>query len=227
MNAVLIEDHPMLRGMLHTIITDRCDCKIIGETSSVTGGFALVRELCPEVIVLDLCLADGDGFHVAEYARCHLKAKTRIVIFTGRIDAVTVYKAEQLGVDGFLDKVGFNVDGFTKAFARIIDGERIYCETFVQLRQARHRDTIGFDKILSPQEQLVLSMIGAAYDDNEIATQLSISVRTAETHRFHIMNKVNVHKHHALIRFARRNGFHWSVPATPELAAALLKRQHG
>ena len=97
--------------------------------------------------------------------------------------------------------------------APVLDGDQSACSPRECLNQFTRSTcpTNGdhlIDKILSIQEQTVLSLIGALRSDTEIASTLTITVRTAETHRFTIMKKLNLRSRNELLRYTRDNGFY-------------------
>jgi DNA-binding NarL/FixJ family response regulator len=212
MTTILIEDHALVRDLFRAIIASNCLYEIVGEAASLHEALSLVGEIRAELIVLDLGLPDGDGLQIAEYIRSNWPIQPQIVVMTARIDARTIYRVEQAGIDGFIDKCSLRVEALREGLLQMEKGRNFFSNAFQEIRRLRRSDPLAFDKILSNQEQRVLSMVGALYSDSEIAIALNIAVRTAETHRFTIMKKLDLHGRNELLRYARDNGFSWGMP---------------
>jgi DNA-binding NarL/FixJ family response regulator len=119
----------------------------------------------------------------------------------------SVFRIERACVQGFVDKRVQTADKLHLAIEAIRSNRTYFSESFLKSQANRHIDPLAFDKLLTDQQIIVLSMVADLIGDEAIAKNLDISERTVEAHRTAIMRKLNVHSRTELIRFARTQGF--------------------
>jgi DNA-binding NarL/FixJ family response regulator len=105
-----------------------------------------------------------------------------------------------------VDKGTQSLNVLRRAFAALVKGEKFFSGAYLEAQQARMSDQ-HFSKILSEQERAVLTLIGLSFSDEEIAQQLNIAPSTAQTHRTHILRKLNVPNSLKLVQYALQHGF--------------------
>jgi two-component system response regulator NreC len=171
----------------------------------------LVRDLKPDLVLLDLHLPNLDGFGVAEAIHEH-SPETRILVLSSHCDEYTVFRAERAGVQGFVDKNTNSVAALKDAIASVIQGKVSFSEQFNKVKSARLRDPESFDKILTKRERAVLSLVGEPLADDEIGRRLGIATETVEKHRFNLLKKLGLATTIELVRYARDHGFTLSAP---------------
>jgi DNA-binding NarL/FixJ family response regulator len=144
----------------------------------------------------------------------------KILILSSHCDEYTVFRAEKVRVQGFVDKNTNSVATLKSAITAVADGKAWYSEAFLRAKAARHRDPRSFDKLLTERERSVLALVGQPLTDAEISAQLAISEQTVEKHRFNILHKLDLESTTELVRYAREHGF--TLTARPSGDGALL-----
>jgi DNA-binding NarL/FixJ family response regulator len=205
MNILIAEDHPVFREVLESSCSD-----VLGDvtvTSAPDGDTAL--SLCQTrtfaLLLLDLQLPRVDSFTVADAALARMP-HVAIIALSSECTDYTVYRAEKRRVKGFVDTGSATVPVVREAISRVAANGVYFSPGFLELKNARKRDSMSFDKILSDRELEVLSLIATPFNDREIAVTLGISPQTAEKHRFNLLRKLSLPTTTELTRFARARG---------------------
>lgn len=209
--VVIVEDHVMFREVLRKVCAVDLKLKVAGEAGDGRTAVQMVRDLKPDLVLLDLHLPNLDGFGVAEAIHEH-SPETRILVLSSHCDEYTVFRAERAGVQGFVDKNTNSVATLKDAIAAVIQGKVSFSDQFNKVKQARLRDPESFDKILTKRERSVLSLVGEPLTDDEIGRRLGIATETVEKHRFNLLKKLSLGSTIELVRYARDHGFTLSAP---------------
>jgi len=205
MRIVLVEDHLMFREILRIFCAKELKADVVGEAGSGQEAMRIIRKVQPDCVLLDLHLPEGDGFEVAEFTLSRWPS-TKVLMLSSHCDDYTLLRVEQSGAHGFVDKGSQTLNDLRRAFAALARDEKFYSPAYDEAKRARASD-LHFSQILSKQECVVLSLIGQSFSDQEIARQLGITPTTAQTHRSHIMRKLDVSGTAKLIQFALEHGF--------------------
>lgn len=168
-------------------------------------GIRAIRKTEPDYLLLDLHLPEGDGFEVAQFTKDRCPS-TRILMLSAHCDDYTLFRVEQSGAHAFVDKGTQSLSVLRRAFAALARGEHFYSQAYQEAQRARASDQ-HFSKLLSERECEILSLIGQSLSDEEIAQRIGISPATAQTHRSHIMRKLEMPNSAKLIHFALEHGF--------------------
>ncbi len=206
MRIVVVEDHSMMREAVRHVCAPNSGFEVVGEAVAAEAALPLIAKLRPELVILDVGLPDRDGFTVAEYIRRTLPA-VRILMLTGQLDDWTIYRAEKLRVHGFLDKTTNTTATLRVALQALAMGKTYFSPAYEGARVARRTNSHSFEKVLSNTEQTVLSLVGEGLSDEEVAGRLGISATTAQTHRSHILQKLQIKGTPKLVAYAVANGF--------------------
>jgi DNA-binding NarL/FixJ family response regulator len=220
MRIVIVEDHLMFRDLIRKSCSRRFGIEVVGETDSGASAIEMILRLQPDAAVLDLSLADMDGFQVVEQVLKALPA-LRILIMSSHCDDYTLFRVERSRVHGFVDKNSNTVETLRKALTALEQG-RVYFSAEFQLRQRlRRADQMSFNKVLTERERIVLALIAQGLNDDEIGERLELTPRTAQTHRSRLLRKLRVNGTPKLIAYATRIGFNQiasklgAIPAFP------------
>jgi two-component system, NarL family, response regulator NreC len=204
---VLADDHFIVRIGLKTLLSGEPGCTVVGEAIDGLAAVGMVRELRPEVLVLDLMMPGMNGIQVIEEIK-RIAPQTRIIVLSMHADQSYVSEALRKGADGYVvkDSLAHEIVG---AIHTVMSGSTYLSDQLkvCELDNSRNTGaarTNGRDKILTNREREILSMVARGLANKEIATLLSISIRTVEAHRSRIMRKLNIHSHAGLIHFAMR-----------------------
>ncbi len=204
---VLADDHAIVRIGLRTLLSAEPGFKVVGE--AIDGGVAIemVRKLRPDMLVLDLMMPVMNGILVIGEIKREVP-KTRIIVLSMHADQSYVSESFQKGADGYVvkDSLAHEIVGAIHAVMSgnvYLSGQLRVCEQDNALAY-RAADTKASDAALTVREKEILTMVARGLANKEIATSLSISIRTVEAHRSRIMRKLNIHSHAGLIHFAMR-----------------------
>lgn len=206
---ILADDHLIVRQGLRALLEAEPDFHLIGETGDGLETVRLVEQLRPDVLVLDLMMPSLNGLEVTRQVS-ERSPHTRVVILSMHADEAYVLEALRNGAVGYVLKDA-SASGLVRAVREVDAGRRYLSpplseraiETYV--RKAKDAPIDRYDT-LTTREREVLQLVAEGHTNAEIADRLSISVRTAETHRANMMDKLDLHSHTALIRYALRRG---------------------
>jgi len=222
---VIVEDQLMFREVVKKACERDLGHTVVGECGTGAEAPELVKRLRPDVLLLDLSLPDMDGFEVAEVV-LEQTPEMRILVLSSRCDDFTMYRIEQSGVHGFVDKNSNTTLVLEDALKAVEAGRSYYSAIFQKMKQARRLNPVAFTKTLTEWEHRILALIGLGLSDEEIGERLTISRHTAQRHRSNILRKLNLPGTPKLIRFAIDNGFtqlSWKAGRFPTIPAPPAK----
>jgi two-component system response regulator NreC len=209
---LVADDHPVVRAGLRTLLAAEPDMEVVGE--AVDGKTAVKRslELTPDVVVMDLTMEGLDGLAAIREIVSRLP-ETKIVVLTMHDNEEYLRQALQAGATGYVLKEA--VDTEIAVAIRVVQrGEvflypsftRVLLGDLVQAGDADERSEQNDYESLSDREKEVLRLVALGDTNREIAERLFLSVRTVETYRARIMEKLNLKSRGELVRYALRKG---------------------
>ena len=212
MNAiriVLADDHHVVREGLRVLLETEPDFSIVGEAADGLATVDLVERLKPDVLVADLMMPALSGLEVARQVRLR-SSTTRVVILSMYANEPYVLEALRNGAAGYVLKDSTGAD-LVQAVRQVLTGDRYLSpplsaraiEAYVQKAEAVSLDIY---ETLTTREREILHLAAQGCSNAEVATRLSISPRTAETHRANMMRKLGLRTQADLIRYALRRG---------------------
>ncbi len=209
-NIVLVDDHHVVRQGLKALLEAERDFQIVGEAGDGLEAVRLVERLKPDVMVVDLLIPGLNGLEVTR--RVHqLSPTTRIIILSMHSNEAYVVEALKNGGSGYVLKDS-SFEDLVRAVREVVAGRRYLSpplseraiETYVS--QKSKSGSLDPYETLTAREREVLQMAAEGDSNNEIATKLSISPRTVETHRANMMRKIGLRSQTDLIRYALKKG---------------------
>lgn len=206
MRIVIVEDHLMFREVLRKVCVEELQHEVVAEAEDGARAVSVVTAAKPDLVLLDLHLPNLDGFGVVEAIR-KANERVRVLVLSSHCDEYTVFHAERVRVQGFVDKNTNSVATLKTAISEIAEGRVWFSPAFLRVKAERHRDPESFDKLLTLRERSVLALIGVPLSDPEIARRLDISAETVEKHRFNILRKLGLTTRAELARYACEHGF--------------------
>jgi two-component system response regulator NreC len=208
LRVLLVDDHTVVRQGLRRILETDDEIEIVGETGDGRTAVEMVQRLQPHVVVMDIALPEMNGI---EATRQIIKRNegTKVLILTMHSDDVCVRQSLKAGARGYLLKDSEDLD-LLRAVKAIGRGGSFFSPSVSKvLLEGYLGDTPGEeleDNLgrLTDREREVLQLIAEGKTNKEIATLLSVSVNTVETHRKHVMEKLDLHNTAEIVRFAVR-----------------------
>jgi two-component system response regulator NreC len=198
---VIADDHTVVRRALRLLLEEEQGFKVVAEAEDAESAVRYVRGHKPTVLILDLNMPGQPSLEAIPEIR-EASPGTRIVVLTMQKEPGFARQALQLGVLGYVLKEAAD-DELVQAVRSAADGET-YLQPALGARLAAEPDTSKRD--LSERETDVLRLIALGHTNAEIAEKLFISVRTVETHRAHIQQKLGVSSRAELVHSALARG---------------------
>jgi two-component system, NarL family, response regulator NreC len=204
--VVLVDDHAVVRSGLRLLLEAQADIEVVGEAGTAKDAIFRARALKPDVILLDVVLPGESGIEVLPKL-LQESPETKVLFLSMQDDPSYVREAFAAGASGYVLKEAADEE-VVSAVREIADGGR-YVHPALGARmvaaEAEERAAAEADP-LSEREREVLRLLALGHTNQEIAERLYISVRTAESHRAHIMQKLRLGTRAELVRYALAHG---------------------
>ena len=200
----LVDDHELFRAGVRNELGDAAD--IVGEAGSVADAVPLIRDLDPEVVLLDVHLPDGGGEAVIA-AVAPERPGVRFLALSVSDAAEDVIGVIRAGARGYVTKTISRAE-LTDAIERVAEGDAVFSPRLagLVLDAFRAGDPVGADaelETLTAREREVLQLIARGYRYKEIAARLHLSVKTVEAHVSSVLRKLQLSTRHELTRWAQ------------------------
>lgn len=208
-SLVIADDHPLFRQGVRRAVEEDASIRVVGEADEGATALRLIRDLSPDVAVLDIDMPLMKGLQVAKTMQAEHLA-TAVIILTIYTGGDLLDEALDAGVKGYVTKETA-VLHVLEAIRTVAQGEHYLSPLMsghLVSRRERMRALVAARpglSILTPSERRILRLIGENRTSKEIADDLCISYRTVETHRTNIAVKLNIRGSHALLKFAIEN----------------------
>ncbi len=204
---LIVDDHPVVRKGLQSCLAGKVNLKVVGEAANGTEAVRMVKELGPDIVLMDISMPEMDGLAVTEALR-KVASQAKVLILSMQSNRDAVLRIIKAGARGYVLKDA-QADELVRAIETVHAGEAYFSGPIAQIALNQYvsdaDDTKPVAK-LSERERQVLALIAEGKSNKEIATHLGIGVRTIETHRERIMRKLSVHSVAGLTKFAIANG---------------------
>ena len=204
--VVLVDDHAVVRSGLRLLLEAQEDVEVVGEAGNAKDAIFRARALKPDVILLDVVMPGESGIEVLPELLKE-SPETKILVLSMQDDPRYVREAFAAGAHGYVLKEA--ADEEVVSAVREIAGGAHYVHPALGARMvaadAQERAAAEADP-LSEREREVLRLLALGHTNQEIAQELYISVRTAESHRAHIMQKLRLTTRAELVRYALSHG---------------------
>ncbi|HTO25206.1 MAG TPA: response regulator transcription factor [Gaiellaceae bacterium] len=204
--VLIVDDHQLVRSGLRLLLESEDDMTVEDEAGNAEDAVRLARLHKPDVVLLDVVMPGGSGLDAAPDIK-EAAPKTRILVLSMQDDPSYVRQAFSAGASGYLLKEA--ADNELVAAVREVAGGGSYVHPTLGARlaaaEAEAQARAAADP-LSDREREVLRLLALGHTNQEIAKMLFISVRTAETHRAHIMQKLRLSTRAELVRYALDHG---------------------
>lgn len=205
--VLLADDHAIFRAGLKALLDAEVGIEVVGEASSGDEAVDMVRDLKPDIVVMDLSMPGSGGLEATRRITA-LELPTRVLVLTMHSEEEYLVPVLEAGAHGYLTK--------TTADRRLIEALRVIArgEVYLPPRAAtlllKEYKAIGDDndllRQLSSREREVLGLTAEGFSSKEIGEKLFISPKTVDTYRSRIMEKLGLTHRSELVRFALKTG---------------------
>jgi DNA-binding NarL/FixJ family response regulator len=202
---VLVDDHDVVRRGLVSLITADPTLDVCGEADSVSSAVEVIQRLHPDLVLVDMSLKDGDGLDLLKRISTEFPNVLALVL-SMYDESVYAERALRAGARGYVRKI--DVAGKILLAIRKVLGGEIYLNEEIastllnRLSPGKRTESQAPVERLSDRELQVLRAIGQGLSNREIAEHLFISVKTVESHREHIKEKLRLESSGELLRYA-------------------------
>ena len=192
---VIVDDHPIVREGFSKLINSESDLEVAGTAEDATEALALMEKERPDVAMIDLSLKESSGIELIKdlQASC---PEVRILVVSLHDEEMYAERALRAGAKGFIMKAEA-VDDIITAVKKVSCGEiylssRMQSKLLEQITSGKPRESISPVDILSDREMEVFQLIGTGVKTKTIASQLNLSVKTIETYKSHLKQKLQL-----------------------------------
>ena len=203
---LLVDDHAVLRAGLRFLLNAQPDMEVVGEAADGVEGARLAEELRPDVVLMDLTMPGGGGIEATRKVR-EACPETKVLVLTMHDDAGYVREALAAGASGFVLKQA--ADNDLLSAIRTVHASRTMVFAGPSpswLAGDREGAKPSGLALLTEREKEVVRLLALGHTNQEVAELLYISVKTVESHRTRIMEKLGLSRRAELVRFALENG---------------------
>lgn len=206
MNAIrvmLIDDHEMVRLGLKSYLNLQPDVEVVAEAGDGEEGLIKALEVKPDVVVMDLVMPKMNGVE-ATLALLKEWPQAQIVILTSYLDNEKIYPVLEAGARGYMLKTS-SADEILSAIRKVARGEYAI-ETEVEKKLEHHKRYPDLHEDLTAREREILTLLAKGYDNQRIADESFISLKTVKTHVSNILSKLEVSDRTQAVVYAFQHG---------------------
>ena len=206
-SILIADDHGVLRAGLRALLSADSSLQVVGEAGDGDEAIRLANQLQPDVVLLDVTMPGPGGLEVTRRLKETLPA-TRVLILTLHEDTSLLREALRAGAAGYIIKRAVDIE-LISAIHAVSRGE-MYIHPALTHSLLKGLAQTAADKneasALTAREVEILQFIIKGYTNRQIANALSISVRTVDTHRANLMDKLEIHDRAGLVKYALEHG---------------------
>ncbi len=204
--ALIADDHALVRAGIRALVEKIDDVSVIAETGEGGEALRLIKELKPDVVLLDVTMPGLSGLEVLAESRKHLP-NVRVIILTVHDEAEYAMQALRAGAAGFLPKSAaaneLQVAIETVSRGEVYVSDEVSRRTLLEYSRGRIEHRLAR---LTPRQREILTLIAEGLNTKDIGRRLNISAKTVESHRAQLMERLNIHDVASLVRFAIKVG---------------------
>jgi len=208
---LLADDHTILRSGLVRLLGEESDIEVVGEAGNGREAVQKVQELHPDIVLMDIGMPVMNGMEATKQIKKR-DQDVKILVLTMHDNEEYLFQVLQAGASGYVLKKAADED-LVNAIHVVYRGDcflypsaaKMVVEDYLDKLKHGQEPTSSFDT-LTDREREILTLVAEGYTNREIAESLFISVKTVETHKANIMEKLNLHKRAELVRYAIRKG---------------------
>ena len=207
---LLADDHTVVRQGLRKLLEERTDWEVIAEAGDGREAVRLAEQHRPDVAILDVAMPLLNGIEATRQITKRVPG-THVLVLSMHADEAYVTQILQAGATGYLLKDSADVD-LWKAVGEVARGRSFFSPGIARVmlddyvRQLADKGVTDRYEALSEREREIFQLIAEAKPNKEIAALLNVSTSTVETHRAHIMEKLDLHSAAEIVLYAVRRG---------------------
>ncbi|HEX7334541.1 MAG TPA: response regulator transcription factor [Pyrinomonadaceae bacterium] len=201
--VLIADDHALVRAGIRALVEKIKGLVVVGEAGKGSEALELAKQLKPHLMLLDLTMPEGGGFEVLAHVKKQFP-EIRVIVLTVHEAGEYAIRALREGAAGFLPKSAASTE-LEQAIQTVIDGE-VYIspemsrKSMIDVRKGTTKRELL--DTLSPRQREVLRLIALGRTTKQIAQELGISVKTVETHRAQLMERLGIRDVAGLVRYA-------------------------
>lgn len=203
--VLIADDHEVVAAALCALLAEQPDIHVLGVATDGVSALQMTRDLQPDLVLMDILMPGLNGIELTARIR-EVDRQCRILILSMLDDVEHVHRAFRAGAGGYVHKSCAARDTLS-AIRTVARGGRFLAPTLAaelarRLAEGHPENPL---ETLSPREIEVLRMLASSLTSNDIASQLGLSIKTIETYRSRLMEKLDIHDLAGLVRFAVRH----------------------
>lgn len=206
--VLVADDHGVVRKGLRFLLDHQEDIEVVGEAADGREAAQMTEQLHPGVVVMDIAMPHLNGIDAAGQIG-HSSPETKVIILSMYADEEFLVRALTTGVKGYLLKDSAEND-LVRAVRAVASGRCFFSPVIAQtlaedyVRQLQHKGLQDSYELLTQREKEILQLLAEGKSNKEVATVLNVSPYTVETHRTHLMQKLNLHNTAEIVLYAVR-----------------------
>lgn len=206
--VVIADDHGIVRKGLRLELEQHEEFEVVGEASDGREAVRVAEELAPDIVIMDIAMPNLNGIDAAAQI-VKRSPQTRVIILSMHSDESYLTRALTSGVKGYLLKETADLDLF-RAIQAVAQGKVFFSPAIANtlledyMRQLQQRGLKDSYDLLTDREKEILQLLAEGKSNKEVASTLDLSTYTVETHRTHIMQKLNLHSAADIVLYAVR-----------------------
>lgn len=203
-SILLVDDHALVRAGIRALLERLPDVKVVAEATDGREAFALVRKHPPELVLMDIAMPGLNGLEATARITKEFP-DVRVIVLSMYANEEYVREAVKAGASGYLVKSAAAVE-LEKAIKAVSRGETYFSSRVMKNKAGQLIvDRAHIDR-LTPRQREILQLVAERHSTKEIAQILNISIKTVETHRAQLMERLDIYDVPGLVRFAIRAG---------------------
>ena len=205
--VVLVDDHALVRAGMRSLLGSMQQVEVVGEASSGEEALALARTTVPDIVLMDIAMKGLTGLEAASRMR-DASPGTRVIILSMHAGEEYVLQALRAGAVGYLLKDAATGE-LELALRSVMRGESWFSPAVSRQVVEGYVQRVGGESgadVLTARQREVLRLVAGGKSTKEIAYDLNLSVKTVETHRAQIMERLGIRDVAGLVRYAVRTG---------------------
>lgn len=210
--VLIVDDHRLLRDGLAAILDRVEDIEVVGSVSSGEDAISLAPSLKPDIILMDIMMGGMTGIEATRWIK-EQDQLIKVILVSSEMKKELVTAGIQCGIDGYLPK-DVDQEILEEAIRTVKRGERYFNEAIKNLvfedfyqkkKLTNPQGKVTLPNDLTKREQEVLALVASGKSNQEVADDLFISIKTVDTHKNHILDKLGLKNTAELVRFAIKN----------------------